>query len=743
MNRKDSFIRTSLLVTCLLGVPSLAASSNASAASVEAALRDTYRVSVIEVGYVHQFSELPSNEALRSDVQVQLAEVNGVWVAPGEGGETTQLSLGDIAGVRLSHSAIEAIGESLRGHLEGKFGKRFFVGPDTRDIDAITGADLRPASRTALRYMAEYTGDTQQINEFIVQYARPDLAGQPSIAELMNVSVRLVPAEDHGYVAWRPGVAPIHLTLGEIAAREPELYAESGVQQVLLAVRDYILDRGLMGVHVAPVIADMQAARQTPGNVRLIAVTGVVSEVRTLAAGERFGSGPERINHPVHDRIRERSPVQAGDVLQRDVIDNYIFRLARHPGRRVDVAIAPAEEDLTVTLDYLVTENRPLLLYVQGSNTGTKQTGRWRQRFGLYHSQLTGNDDIFNLDYTTASFKDAHTVSGFYEGRVGDLDRLRWRLHGLWGEFDASEVGFASLRFRGEQWQIGAELIANVYQDKQLFIDLIGGARFMHARVSNFFFQFLIQEGDEDFLIPYLGVRLEKFTEQASTRASIMFEGSLGDATNIKTSTLNRLGRLFPDKDWMTMQWDLMHSFYLEPLFNPKGWADISTPESSTLAHEIALGFRGQYAFDNRLVPHITMVAGGLYSVRGYPESIVAGDSVYIASAEYRFHLPRMFQPTDPDTVFGQPFRWAPQHVYGRPDWDLILRGFVDVARVMQTDRQPFERDETLIGTGVGVEFLFRRNLNLRVDWGIALKELPGRVKSGSSRVHFVGTILF
>jgi hypothetical protein len=38
-----------------------------------------------------------------------------------------------------------------------------------------------------------------------------------------------------------------------------------------------------------------------------------------------------------------------------------------------------------------------LLLYGQLSNTGTRQVGRLRQRFGLFHNQLTGNDDILNV----------------------------------------------------------------------------------------------------------------------------------------------------------------------------------------------------------------------------------------------------------------------------------------------------------------------------------------------------------
>jgi len=159
----------------------------------------------------------------------------------------------------------------------------------------------------------------------------------------------------------------------------------------------------------------------------------------------------------------------------------------------------------------------------------------------------------------------------------------------------------------------------------------------------------------------------------------------------------------------------------------------------------VQLSLRGQCAFGNRLIPQAEEVAGGLYTVRGYPESIVAGDSVIIGSAEYRYHIPRAFGiESEPRQLFGQPFRYAPQYVYGRPDWDLILKAFIDAGRTINSDRLSFEHDETLVGVGIGAELQFKRNLNVRVDWGFALEDLKSaNVQAGDNRVHFVATILF
>jgi hemolysin activation/secretion protein len=162
-----------------------------------------------------------------------------------------------------------------------------------------------------------------------------------------------------------------------------------------------------------------------------------------------------------------------------------------------------------------------------------------------------------------------------------------------------------------------------------------------------------------------------------------------------------------------------------------------------TRANELALSVRGQFAFDARLVPTQQAPVGGFFSVRGYPESITAGDNTIIASAEYRLYVTRLFAP-DPNQ---QGFRWKALEPYGTGDWDFIVRSFFDVARVTSNNSLPFEFDETLAGAGIGAEIQVQRWLNLRLDWGFALNELDDpaadTVDSGDNRVHFIATILF
>jgi hemolysin activation/secretion protein len=90
----------------------------------------------------------------------------------------------------------------------------------------------------------------------------------------------------------------------------------------------------------------------------------------------------------------------------------------------------------------------------------------------------------------------------------------------------------------------------------------------------------------------------------------------------------------------------------------------------------------------------------------------------------------------------GKPFRWAPDQRYSRPDWDFVAKGFIDAARVTYSQRESFEEDETLVGVGVGIDLVYKRNFTVRVDYGIPLID-AGPNEAGNGRFNFVGTILY
>lgn len=593
--------------------------------------------------------------------------------------------------------------------------------------------------------------------DFVYSVQHPD---HPPESELNDLEVVLAVLPT-GLARPREGVESVRFRLADVGTLPTQQFHVSAIQAVLERVRDHlVLNVGLLGVYVTPHPDDIMDQgnytyldnREDEPALRVLIYTAIVRDVRTVGFGDRLPKD-NRIDHPLHQRIRDRSPFQPapqpvegeeaspGDLLRKRMLDDYLFQLNRRPGRRVDVAISEADEN-GVVLDYLVSENRPLTLYAQVSNTGTKQTNEVRERFGLIWSQVTNNDDELSLEYVTAGFSESHAVIGSYDAPIGDRSDLRWRVYGSFQTFTASDVGFADEEFSGDSWTIGAELAATILQYRELFLDAFLGARFQHISVEN---EIVDIEGQDYFFIPYIGLRLDRRTDIANTRASISLEGNWADVAGTDEDGLDRLGRLFPDESWIALLWEFSHSFYLEPLLNAKAWRDVSNPSATTLAHEVFISFRGQHALGHRLIPQAEEVAGGALSVRGYPESVVAGDNAYIATLEYRFHLPKSF-PHERQTgqLFGEPFRWRPQEPYGSADWDLIFRAFLDVGRTENSDPLIFETDETLVGAGIGVEFTFRRNISARVDWGFALRDiLDEDVTAGSSQVHFLITFVY
>ena len=591
---------------------------------------------------------------------------------------------------------------------------------------------------------------------FSYPFPHPDL---PSDSWLGETVVLLTPTQS-GFIAPREGAPVVAVKLGELGTHEQVRIYGSALGAINESVRDRLeRDLGMIGHLVTPDAREI-AYQTTQNDLResenttltVMIWRAAVAQVRTVAQGDRLVPGtaasdeqtPEsNVDRPEHERLRERMEIEQGDLLTREAVDNEVHRLNRYPGRRADVAVAPSGEPGGVIVDYLITEPRPWNAYVSISNTGTESTDEWRERFGFIHRQLTGRDDILRLDYITSWFDETNAFIGSYEFDLGDRNRLK--LFGNWSEYTARDVGLGFENFRGESYALGAEFRRNVWQDGPRFIDLTAGVRFEHIHVEN---QLLLLSGTEDYFLPSVGVRYEKNTPLHNAFGELRIESNWGSVAGSNELDTARLGRFGADNNFTVLHAQLNHSFYLDPYLDPEGFAGEKGQEHMKLAHELALSLRGQWAFHSRLAPNFESVAGGMYSVRGYPESTAVGDDAIIASVEYRYHLGRS-TPIDAETttLFGQSFRSSRTRPYGSADWDLILKGFLDVARVSPNDAPFFERAETLVGAGVGVEAQLKSNLTLRLDYGMAFTPIgvgtSRSVDVGDSRLHFMAQFVF
>ncbi len=625
-------------------------------------------------------------------------------------------------------------------------------------VMATTGADraavVRPVARPSLPQATRADGLPYRIDAFELSYAR-DHPAHPPIAEIMDLEITLADIGG-GYVAPRDGLPVKRIRLADVSLAGPAFYYGSAIRAIDERILEEFMRRGLAGLLVLPDEDDIDLRSnrdlRPPGRTALGIViwTGRVLEYRTLASGGRIGDDA-RLDNPKHERVTKYSPVQPGDLLEKKALDDYLARLNRHPGRNVSIALSGAGETGDLHLDYLIAEeNKPITAYFQASNAGTEGTADWRQRFGFTHTQLTGRDDILRLDYITGNFTESvNAVFGSYDFPIIGIDRLRSNIGGSWSQYSSTQLGFVTSRFAGAQWDLNGEFAANVFQHREFFTDLVAGIRYQDVSIDNQIVPGFPLSADSSYFFSSVGLRFERRTDTFQLRGVLLNDFSVSGVTGVSSRDMADMGGVLDpavyDPNFMILRWEVFGSGYLESLLNPSAYRD-PTSRWANQAHEIYLGFRGQYAYDDRLIPQHQMVAGGYYTVRGYPQSSIAGDNVYFWRAEYRLHVPRLFpiQAAPKRVPLIGDFKVARNQPYGRPDWDFIVRGFFDGARVTLNNKQAGQNDETLLSPGVGGVLRFKDNLVFSIDWGYALKAIRnGLVKKGASETWLVITVIY
>ncbi|MFA6046139.1 MAG: ShlB/FhaC/HecB family hemolysin secretion/activation protein, partial [Phycisphaerales bacterium] len=447
------------------------------------------------------------------------------------------------------------------------------------------------------------------VSSIQVHFVR-DNPANPAGYALMDVPVTLSPVGD-GFGPDDDSGHATQITLGEFATRGNIRLTDQGLATLAPALLRRLKSMGYVGVYVTPDpsqfrveggnVVDTRAAGDT--SLTLLVTLGVVTKVQTSAVGDRFDAETDQlIDNPKHQWIRDFSPVKAtsdgppgSDIIAQDAIDNYTFRLNRQPGRRVDVSVAtPGETPGDVQLNYVVTENRPWLLFAQVSNNGSASTSHWREHFGFVHNNLTNADDVLTIDYQTANFSEVHSIAASYERPIEVLDRVRWKLDGSWYSYRASDLGQQDVNFRGEGWDLGAHVIWNFFQERDLFLDLLAGVRYKNLRVTN---DAAFVSGHNQFFEPDVAIRLERHRDASRTDAQLTASFNIpGVATD--ASTIDALGRSNADDDFAILRLDASHSFFLDPLFRADGEA------GGGLVHELSFQVHGQESFGARLIPN-------------------------------------------------------------------------------------------------------------------------------------------
>ena len=632
------------------------------------------------------------------------------------------------------------------------------VGGDPATSQASARSDLPPAQAS--------DGQHYPVSAFDIIYVDPN-PEFPSVDELKQVWLELGQTST-GLVAPRADVPLTRFRVGELQRYGVQPVYASAIRAINQQLVYEFNRRDFYAIVVTPLPEDVE--RRTGRDLRpagemrlrLGVYAGRVKDLRTFASGDRYPDDAEKLDLPEHAWILANSPIQTtspNDLLRKDQLDAYLARLNRYPTRRVDADISPARTAGGVNLDYMVAETKPWYAYFQIENTGTEETTALRERFGFAHQQLFGRDDVLQLDYVTGNFTEVNGVLASYEAPFVRGGRFRGRVFGAWSQYDASVLGVPEVAgqdpFSGTQVDTGVQLITNVFQYRELFLDTVLGVDYEYIDVKNDINPVGLQRQKEDFLLGSAGLRTERYAPFSSLTGQLVVERNFGGLVNTKEDDLPGLGRNTTglEANFITLRWDVDFSVFIEPLFSPEAWNAPSAYETKSLAHEFFVSFQGQQALNSRLIPQQEAVVGGLYTVRGYPEADVVGDNAMVFTAEYRLHIPRLFSPGGKPVqvpVLGK-FRGRPEYQYSYADWDLMFRTFIDVGHTGFHDKQPGDYSQTLSGAGVGLELRVLRYLTARVDAGFALGSVnplgpsndQGSTSVGDSKVNFSVRILY
>ncbi len=519
-----------------------------------------------------------------------------------------------------------------------------------------------------------------------------------------------------------------------------QLFA-SALREIPTAITRAYQRSGLGAVRVVIKQDDLDALREmsSDGVLTVHIVEGVVGAIGVQAlVGEDTLDADETLEGAAVHRIGTDSPVQPGDLVEVELLQDYTSALNRFRHRRVELGLRPGDHEGEVQLDYWVTSVRPWTGSLEVDNSGTSETGRFRERASWRHQNFTGRDDALSFGFVTAEFDEANAGFASYELPLRAFPLFSVRLFGVHSQYDASEVGAFDLDFSGESTRAGVEVRSNLYGHRGLFADVIFSGEYQRLETEN---ETVQSRSRASFAIGTFGVELEQRQPERSFTLGVHTDWSLATLEGTDAADVERLGRTNADDDWRRIRLAVTARRPLDSLLH-----DDEPDTGSTSAFTVTGRLRAQDALGTRTPANFTHLNGGLHTVRGYPEAFASGDRGFTASVELGVHAARLLSPGPPRQWGGRTVRLRPERPGKPADWDVVGRVFLDVGRSSHQSRLSFEQNVTLVSSGVGCDIVIRRNAQLRIDWGIALDRVNNGVEEvdpGDNRWHVSFSVAF
>ncbi len=581
-------------------------------------------------------------------------------------------------------------------------------------------------------------GKRYRLHALLLRYSS-EHPEHPPLSDLNAVQIKLLPTP-MGWVAPRPDIPTELVSVGKLREMpDTQWFYGSALTEIARAIVTFFNERDIYGVEVrvdASQISDRGTDLRSDADstLTMVITTAVIGQVRTLNREQGLQSAQ-------HQAITRGSPLQPGTtnqgaLLRKEVLENYVNTLSG-ANRNVSVEVSPTQTPGVVSLNYLVAELKPWNAYVSIENTGTPSVGVWQKSVGFIHNGLTGHGDTFAVNLTSSDFQNYNSLNLLYDIPIYRTKRWRLKSSVAISSFQSSQFGTLPTEFSGHQQIYEPDLYCQVYNGSHSTLNLWAGIAYERIFASNLISKVV---GTQRFLLPKAGFTGLTHGDFYLINANADIQTTINGFMASRRDTISALGRTETSTHWTIANWNIFSSIYLDRWVYANAIATEVTPQHSMLAHEVTMQLRGQYTFKKqRLPPQFEGVIGGLHTVRGYPEALAAGDSDWVFNFEYLFHLPQAFkiEPIANRQVMGRPFHAVAPRQYGRADWDLIFRGFLDIGHTTINRRFYFESTSAnLMGGGGGVEFHLFNNLIIRTDVGWVMREALG-VQKGFCRINF------
>ena len=520
--------------------------------------------------------------------------------------------------------------------------------------------------------------------------------------------------------------------LADLQALEGSRQPVSDIEMAIQTARSKLHDQGLFLADIAPTF-------KKDGTLELLVDQGRVGEVNYFelpseypetTPAQRSAQREPYDGHFGRNQLDGRLEMRAGEAFNYNHLHRNLVAANAHPDMLIntDLKIRREEVDGTpqryIDMDLYVQDRFPLHGVIEYKNTGTEHTEDDRLLLTLQHFNLTKRDDSLTV-HVPLSAPDVQVLQAIASSYIVPVEGGGISLFGGGSRLDIDEL-VPNLNLESTGWFVGTRGFRHLMDTDRRTLNLAAGATY---RVIDETLDLIDSPDDEESSVGVLPIALslvynDKVADELRGRSfltavtSYNVGGPLG-VTDEDDLALQRPGG---ERDYWVHSLQLARIQGLGGTFDPRGGG---YPDESYLF----LLLNGQYSADPLLAAE-QLVAGGLETVRGYPERDVSGDRGFHGKLELRSPILRglvtrqFVDKKNLDEMQKQPIDY----------FQLVT--FMDFGRtelIATEHNEPVEHD--LLSVGVGLRFSLTKYSQFKLSYGWPLEDTPNSDEDG--RFHF------